>query len=73
MRCLDCGVVHMHIIGPCPSCFTTQDGLLMGTVTSNYKGRVTAECIDCNKTFDFYVDAQERNIWKMELIETGRA
>ena len=73
MRYLNCGLVHIHIIGPCPYCFTTQDGLLIGTVNVNYKGVVTAKCMNCSKTGDFYVDAQEKKIWKMELIEAGRA
>ena len=67
MRCLDCGVVHMHIIGPCPSCFTTQDGLLMSTVTSNYKGKVTAECMDCNRRLTFMLMPRKRKSGRWNL------
>lgn len=69
MRWLACGAGSIHIVGPCPDCYATQGGLLMGTVASTHKGRVTTICLDCNKTVDYYVDAHEEKIWKLDPIE----
>ena len=69
MRWLACGGGSIHIVGPCPDCYATQGGLLMGTVASTHKGRVTTLCLDCNKTVDYYVDAHEEKIWKLDPIE----
>jgi len=44
----------------------------LGTVASTYKGRVTAKCVDCGKTEDYYVDASDGKIWRMdEIIAKG--
>lgn len=69
MRWLVCGAGSIHIVGPCPDCYSSQGGLLLGTVATTYKGRVTAKCLDCNKSLDFFVDAPEEKIWKLEPIE----
>jgi hypothetical protein len=69
MRWLECSSGSIHIVGPCPECYTTQGGLIMGTVSSSYKGRVTAKCLDCGKSVDYYVDATEGKIWKLEAME----
>ena len=69
LRWLACGAGNLHIVGPCPDCSATQGGLILGTVASTYRGRITARCVDCNKTVDFYVDAHEEAIWKMEPVE----
>lgn len=72
LRWLVCGSGNVHIVGPCPNCFVTQSGLLLGTVASTYKGRVTAKCVDCGKTEDYYVDASDGKIWRMdEIIAKG--
>jgi hypothetical protein len=41
----------------------------MGTVTLTYSGRVTGKCLDCNKTVDYYVDANEEKIWRLDPVE----
>ena len=70
MRWLACGTSTAHILGPCPECHDTQGGLLFGTVATNYKGRVHTVCIDCSKTVDYYTDAKEEKLWKLETVET---
>jgi hypothetical protein len=73
MRWLECGSGSVHVVGPCPDCYATQGGLLLGTVASSYKGRVTAQCLDCNRSVDYYVDAQEEMIWRLEPVEAKGA
>ncbi len=70
MRWLECSGGSVHIAGPCPNCYASQGGLLMGTVSGAYKGRVTAKCVDCGTVIDYYVDAAEGKIWRMEAVET---
>ncbi|RLC96091.1 MAG: hypothetical protein DRI40_04110 [Chloroflexi bacterium] len=69
LRWLVCGAGNLHIVGPCPECYATQGGLLLGTVASTFKGRIPARCVDCGKVIDYYVDAQEEKIWKLEPVE----
>lgn len=73
MRWLACGKGNIHIIGPCSSCYATQGGLLMGTVGATHKGRVTTLCLDCGEEVDYYVDANEEAIWKLEPVEAKGA
>ena len=68
LRWLVCGAGNLHIVGPCPDCYASQGGLLLGTVASSFKGRVSAKCLDCGKVEDFYVDAQEEKIWRLEPV-----
>ena len=70
MRWLACSSGTAHILGPCPECHDIQGGLLFGTVSTNYKGRVHTICIDCEKTVDYYTDAKEEKLWKLESVET---
>jgi len=69
MRWLVCGAGSVHIVGPCPDCYGEQGGLLMGTVANTYRGRVTARCLDCGRSVDYYVDANEERIWRLEPVE----
>lgn len=69
MRWLACGGGNIHILGTCPDCYATQGGLLLGTVASTHKGRVTALCSDCGNAVDYYVDAKDEKMWKLEPIE----
>ena len=69
MRWLACGAGNVHLLSSCPKCYATQGGLLVGTISSTHKGRVTALCLDCGYAVDYYVDAQEEKIWKLESIE----
>ena len=68
LRWLVCGTGNMHVVGPCSNCFDTQSGLLLGTVASTYKGRITAICVDCGNREDYYVDAAAERIWRLEEI-----
>ena len=69
MRWLECSGGNVHLVGPCPECPPDKGGLLVGTVSSSYKGRVTAKCVDCDAVLDYYVDAQEGKVWRLELID----
>jgi len=69
LRWLVCGQGNVHIVGPCPDCYATEGGLILGTVASTYKGRITAKCVDCGKTMDYYVDASEGRIWRLEPVD----
>lgn len=69
MRWLECSGGNVHLVGPCPDCYAEHGGLLVGTVTSSYKGRVTTSCVDCNNVMDYYVDAQEGRVWRLDPIE----
>jgi hypothetical protein len=69
MRWLECGSGSVHIVGPCPECYATQGGLILGTVSGTYRGRITAKCLDCGKTIDYYVDATEGKIWRLDEVE----
>jgi hypothetical protein len=69
LRWLVCGQGNVHIVGPCPDCYATEGGLLLGTVASTYKGRISANCVDCGKIVDYYVDASEGRIWKLEPVD----
>ena len=73
MRWLECGVGNVHLIGPCPECYETRGGLLVGTEANNYTGRVTTLCIDCGKEVDYYIDSHEKKVWKLEPIESKGA
>lgn len=70
MRWIACGSGNAHILGPCPNCYSAQGGLLFGTVANTYKGRVHTICLDCEKTVDYYTDAKEQRLWKLESVET---
>jgi len=69
LRWLVCGGGNLHIVGPCPSCYSTQGGMILGTVASTFKGRISAKCVDCTTIVDYYVDANEEKIWKLEPVE----
>ena len=69
MRWIACGSGNVHILGPCPNCYSAQGGLLFGTVAKTYKGRVHTICLDCDKTVDYYTDAKEEKLWKLETVE----
>jgi len=70
IRWLSCGAGTGHIVGPCPSCESTKDGLLVGTVAGTYRGLMTAKCTDCGFTDLFYVDANDGRIWRLQEVKT---
>ena len=70
MRWLSCGTGSLHIVGTCPGCYATQGGLLLGTAATDYAGRISAKCVDCGKSMDYYVDAAVEKIWNMNPVES---
>ena len=70
MRWLSCGTSSVHIVGTCPDCYATQGGLLLGTAAAGFSGRITAKCVDCGKTIDYYVDAGQERIWRLDPVES---
>lgn len=73
MRWIKCPAVpaggNIHLIGPCPNCSDSKGGLLIGTVSGSFKGRITAECLECGTVVDFYIEAEEGNVWRLEPVE----
>jgi len=72
-RWIICGTGNLHIYGTCPSCHSIQGGLLFSTVAATFMGVTTAKCTDCSETYNYYVDAREQGIWKMEAIVPKRS
>ena len=70
MRWFMCGADdYLHVVGPCPRCWDDKWGLLLGTMTRNFNGRTTTACAACGERVDYYVDAQQQTLWKMEEVE----
>ncbi|HWR70792.1 MAG TPA: hypothetical protein VN415_07015 [Dehalococcoidia bacterium] len=69
---LSCGSESLHIMATCPNCYATEAGLLLGTAATGYAGRITATCVDCGKSVDYYVDANVQKIWKLDPVESKR-
>jgi hypothetical protein len=44
----------------------------MGTMVTGYAGRITATCVDCGKSVDYYVDAAIQKVWKLDPVESKR-
>jgi hypothetical protein len=59
----------IHLLSFCPNCYESKGGLLIGTVSSNHKGKTTVECVMCGKTVDCYVEAAEGKVWSLESQE----
>jgi len=43
---------------------------MLGTAASGYAGRITAKCVDCGKSVDYYVDSTVEKIWKLDPVES---
>jgi hypothetical protein len=69
VRLLSCGMGNIHLIVPCHHCYATRGGLMTGIAAKTHKGRLTAKCLDCGATADYFVDAREDRIWKLEPVE----
>ena len=69
VRWISCEAGNVHVIGPCPKCYDTEGGLLLGTVANTYQGRVETICLDCDETVYYYFDAKEEKLWKLEPVE----
>ena len=72
IRWILCGSETLHVLGTCPNCYATESGLLMGTMVTGYAGRITATCVDCGKSVDYYVDAAIQKVWKLDPVESKR-
>ena len=72
MRWLMCGLGNMHIIGPCPGCESSRGGVILGTVGYAFRGVVTAKCVDCGKSVDYYVDAGKGQMWLLKAVDAKR-
>jgi hypothetical protein len=44
--------------------------LLLGTAATGYAGRISARCVDCGKSIDYYVDSTVEKIWKLDPVES---
>ncbi len=72
MRWLSCGTGSMHILGTCAGCHGTLGGLLLATFTTGYTGSVSAKCVDCGKTTDYFVDSAVEKVWRLDPVESKR-
>jgi len=72
MHWLSCGTRSMHIVGACTGCYGTQGGLLLGTFATGSAGMISAKCVDCGKTADYYVDSTAGKVWRMDPVESKR-
>ena len=68
LRWLVCEDGDVHIVGPCPRCFQSSGGMLIGTSETATGGITRAECADCGETIDYYVDPENQQIWKAQVI-----
>lgn len=69
MRMIACDAGNVHVIGPCPKCYDAEGGLLLGSVSNVFEGRVQTACMDCAEVVDYYIDAKKEQLWKLEPIE----
>ena len=69
MRWLDCVRGQVHLVAQCPTCEPRGAGLLLATFGNTLRGRVTARCLDCNADVEYYVEANQRQIWEMHSVE----
>jgi hypothetical protein len=44
--------------------------LLLGTAAAGFAGRISAKCVDCGKNIDYYIDAAQEKIWKLDPVES---
>lgn len=69
LRWLVCEEGGVHIFGPCPRCFSTDGGMLIGSSLKSHRGIARAHCADCGETIDYFVDPQTQQMWKAEAIQ----
>ena len=60
----------LHILIPCPRCRHTKWGLLFGTMENDFNGVVLAHCTACGNDVYYYVDAERRQVWKREVVDS---
>jgi hypothetical protein len=49
LRWLVCEDGDVHIFGPCPRCFHTSGGMLLGSTLTASRGIARAKCTDCDE------------------------
>ena len=59
----------LHMVGPCPRCQDTRQGLLLGTMNRTFTGIVRTCCEACHNEVDYYVDATQQQVWKPEAVK----
>jgi hypothetical protein len=64
-----CGTNELHMVGPCPRCQDTKQGLLLGTMNRTFTGMVRTCCEACHNEVDYYVDATQQHVWKPEAVK----
>ncbi|MEK7681752.1 MAG: hypothetical protein AAB369_02870 [Chloroflexota bacterium] len=50
-----------------------ERGLIVGPIGSQHIGIVSASCIDCDNSMDFYVHSGERKVWLMVPLDMDQA
>ena len=68
LRWLVCEDGDVHVFGPCPRCFSTSGGMLLGSTLTASRGIARVKCTDCDETIDFFVDPQQQQVYKAEAI-----
>ncbi|MDM7999711.1 MAG: hypothetical protein QUS33_06860 [Dehalococcoidia bacterium] len=68
LRWLVCEEGDVHVFGPCPRCFSTSGGMLIGSTLAASRGIARAQCTDCGESIDYFVDPQQKQMWKAEPI-----
>jgi hypothetical protein len=68
LRWLVCEEGDVHIFGPCPQCFSTSGGMLLGSTLAGSGGIARARCTECGETIDYFVDPEKRQMWKAEAV-----
>jgi hypothetical protein len=63
--CEDGGV---HVFGPCPRCFQSGGGMMLGSTLPESRGIARARCTECGETMDYFIDPRQQQVWKAEAI-----
>ena len=70
-RCLLCKARNtLHILIPCPRWRHTKWGLLFCAMENDLNGVVVAHCTACGNDLCRYVDAERRQVWKWEAVDS---
>ncbi len=63
--CEDGGV---HVFGPCPRCFQSAGGMMLGSALPESGGIARARCAECGEAIDYFIDPRQQQVWKAEAI-----
>lgn len=72
VRLLPLGGNQALLVARCPQS-QCERGLLVGPIGSQHIGIVSANCIDCDNSMDFYVHSGERKAWLMVPLDMDPA